>query len=126
MLAFPALLGALWLWLTPILFRWLAVAHFGVAVDPTGDRIAFSYDQQSYDIDDYLKLRFVRDLPRMDEVRLSEIGRMTRQGGSDLFLHGSFGSRRIRFTKKQKRDECIWAIRNSGLSSAPMPVEFGT
>lgn len=120
-----ALFGALWAWWTPILFRWLAVAHFGVAIDPAGDRIAFPCDQQSYDIQDYLKLRFVSDLPRMDEVRLSEIERMTRQAGSDLFIHGAFGSRRIRFTKKQKRDECIYAIHGSKRSRATMPVEFG-
>ena len=118
-------LGGLWLWWTPILFRWLAVAHFGVVVDPAGDRIAFVCDQQSYDIQDYLKLRFVSDLPRMDEVRLSDIERMTRQEAFDLFIHGAFGSRRIRFTKKQKRDECIYAIHGSKRSRAAMPVEFG-
>ena len=123
--ALLALLGALWIWWTPILFRWLAIAHFGVAIDPAGDRIAFSCDQQSYDIQDYLKLRFVYDLARMDEVHLSEIERMTRQTGSDLFIHGAFGSRRIRFTKKQKRDECTYAIHGSQRSRAPMPVEFG-
>lgn len=61
---------------------------------------------------------------RMDEVRLSEIGRITRKAGADLYIHGSFGSRRITFTNKQKRDECIYAITSSGRTAATVPVEF--
>ena len=116
----------LWVWLSVILFKWLAVAHFGVIVDPTNDRIIFRYDQESYDLMDYIKLRFITDLPRLDEVHLSEIGRITRKRGDDLFLLGVFGSRRITFTNKQKRDECIFAIQNSGRTSAHVPVEFET
>jgi hypothetical protein len=56
---------------------------------------------------------------------LSDIGRITRKIGYDLYLSGSFGSRRITFTNKQKRDECIYAIQNSGRTSAKVPVEFG-
>jgi hypothetical protein len=113
-----------WIWLSFISFKWLAVAHFGVIVDPEKDRVVFRYDQESYDFIDYLKLRFIRDLPRMDEVRLSEIGRITRKLGEDLYIHGSFGSRRITFTNKQKRDECIYAIQSSGKTTAKVPVEF--
>jgi hypothetical protein len=115
----------LWLWLSVICFKWLAVAHFGVIVDPENDRIVFRFDQESYDLVDYLKLKFIRDLPRIDEVRLSDIGRITRKIGFDLYLSGSFGSRRITFTNKQKRDECNYAIQNSGRTSAKVPVEFG-
>jgi len=114
----------LWFWLSIIMFKWLAVAHFGVIVDSEKDRIVFKFDQESYDVMDYIKLRFIRDLPKMDEVRLSEIGRITRKHGADLYIHGSFGSRRITFTNKQKRDECIFAIQESGLTSAKVPVEF--
>ena len=116
----------LWILLNIILFKWLAVAHFGVIVDPGNDRIVFRYDQESYDLIDYIKLRFISDLPRLDEVRLSEIGRITRKRGDDLFLLGVFGSRRITFSNKQKRDECIFAIQNSGRTSAHVPVEFET
>ena len=123
LLASPLLL--LWLWLSVIFFRWLAVAHFGVVVDPENDRIVFQFDQESYDLMDYLKLKFIRDLPRMDEVRLSDIGRITRKFGWDLYILGSFGSRRITFTNKQKRDECIYAIQKSGRTSAKVPIEFG-
>lgn len=112
----------LWLWLSFIFFKWLAVAHFGVIVDPEKDRIVFQFDQESYDFSDYLKLKFIRDLPKMDEVRLSEIGRITRKTGFDLYILGSFGSRRISFTNKQKRDECIYAITSSGC--AKVTVEF--
>lgn len=52
----------LWLWLGIVFYRWLAVAHFGVIVDPGKDRIVFQYDQESYDLVDYLKLRFIRAL----------------------------------------------------------------
>lgn len=114
----------LWLWLSVILFRWLALAHFGVIVDPEEDRIVFHFDQESYNFTDYLKLKFIRDLPKVDIVCLSEIGQITRKRGDDLYLLGSFGSRRITFTNKQKRDECIYAIQHSGRTSAKVPIEF--
>lgn len=123
LLASPLIL--IWLWLGFVFFRWLAVAHFGVIVDPGSNRIVFQFDQESYDLKDYLKLKFIRDLPKMDEIRLSDIDRITRKYGWDLYILGSFGSRRITFTNKQKRDECIHAIQSSGRTSAKVPMEFG-
>lgn len=114
----------IWLWLSVTFFKWLAVAHFGVIVDPDRDRIVFRIDQESYDVVDYLKLKFIRDLPKIDEIRLSDIGRITRKHGADLYIHGSFGSRRITFTNKQKRDECIYAITSSGMTAAKVAMEF--
>ena len=124
MLVFEIPLIFIWLWLSFILFKWLALAHFGVIVDPEKDRVVFRFDQESYDWTDYLKLKFIRDIPKVDVVKLSDIGRITRQFGKSLYLHGSFGSRRITFTNKQKRDECIFAITSSGKTSAKVAMEF--
>jgi hypothetical protein len=114
----------IWLWLSIIFIKWLVLAHFGVIVDPGRDRIVFRFDQESYDFSDYLKLKFIRDLPKVDEVPLSGIGRITRRHGADIYLLGTFGSRRITFTNKQKRDECIFAITSSGCTKAKVAMEF--
>lgn len=103
---------------------WLAAVHFGTVVDPTKDRVVFRVDQESYDLTDYLTLKFITDLPKFDMVPISAIGRITRMHGTDLYLMGDFGSRRISFAKKQKRDECIYALTSSGLTNAKVMTEF--
>ena len=66
----------------------------------------------NYGIGDYLNLRFIRELGLMEEVKLSKVTKITRKAGTVLYIHGSFGSRGIIFSNKQKRDECIAAIEN--------------
>ena len=34
----------------------------------------------------------------------------TRETGVNFYIHGDFGSRKINFTTKQKRDECLMAL----------------
>lgn len=106
------------LWLIVTAAFWIAAVYFGTIVDPTKDRVVFQVDQESYDLMDYLKLQFIRDLPEFDTVPISAIKRITRQYGTNLYIMGDFGSRRISFVHKQKRDECIYAITSSGLTTA--------
>ena len=87
-----------------------ASCYFGAAVIPETATVVFPEDMAGYGIEDYIKLKFIRNLACMDEVELSEIEKISRQAGKRLYLHGPFGSRGISFTNKQKRDECIFAI----------------
>ena len=52
------------------------------------------------------------------------VEKITRQAGTQLFLHGSFGSRRIGFSSKLKRDECIHLLTASGRSQAKLVAEL--
>ena len=87
-----------------------ASCYFGAAVIPETGTVVFPEDMAGYGIEDYIKLKFIRNLASMDEVELGEIEKISRQAGKRLYLHGPFGSRGISFTNKQKRDECIFAI----------------
>lgn len=90
----------------------LTVIYVGVVGDPQNDRIIFPPDMQSYGFFDYLFLRFVVDYCRVDSTPLSAIKRITRGYGTELYLHGDFGSKGIFFSSKQKRDECMVMIQN--------------
>ena len=35
---------------------------------------------------------------------------ISREKGKILFIHGEFGTRKIEYMTKQKRDECLYAI----------------
>ncbi|WP_439870826.1 hypothetical protein [Pseudomonas syringae] len=96
--------------------------YFGVLVDAREDRLVMPKDMANYSISDYFQLKFIRDLGQMETVRLSQIKRITRQGGTALFIHGNFGSRGIKFSIKQKRDECMSAIQEG--CSASLTIEF--
>ena len=88
----------------------VAVLYLGIVADKENDELFFPCDMQSYTFGDYLKMRFIKDLCSIDTVNLSEIIKITRGYGVDLYVHGIFGSRKITMTSKQKRDECIAMI----------------
>jgi hypothetical protein len=90
-----------------------ASCYFGAAIIPETGTVVFPEDMASYGIEDYLKLKFIRNLSKMDQVDIDEIEKITRQAGKRLFIHGPFGSRGISFTNKQKRDECYSAIQSA-------------
>lgn len=96
--------------------------YFGVLVDIREDRIVMPKDMANYSVSDYFQLKFIRELGQMETVHLSQIKRITRQGGTALFIHGRFGSRGIKFSIKQKRDECMSAIQEA--SSASLNIEY--
>ena len=121
-----ACLFGFWVYLVMMITAWLAAVHLGVVVNCSEDKLVFRIDQESYDLIDYLTLRFIRDLPRFDAIPISAIRRITRQHGVDIYLMGDFGSRRITFSNKQKRDECIYAITACPRSSAKLFSEFET
>lgn len=92
-----------------------AYAFLGVIVDYPQGKVLFPPNPESLDIFDYLKIMpMVRQFTSLDSVALADVQRITRQAGKSLFLHGDFGSRRITFTNKLKRDECIHLITAKG------------
>ena len=92
-----------------------AYAFMGVVVDYPQGRVMFPPTPESLDLFDYIKVMPVmRHYASMDSVALAEVQRITRQAGKSLFLHGDFGSKRITFTNKLKRDECIHLITANG------------
>lgn len=109
-------------WFNIVMVRWATITYFGCIVDPKTDRIYFRQDQSNYGIVDYITFKWFRDLDKIDSVAISEIGRVSRQHWETLYIAGDFGSRTIWFSNKQKRDECLYAIQNSG--RAKMMHEF--
>jgi hypothetical protein len=59
-----------------------------------------------------MKLRFIADYTKVDSVKISQITKLTRGYGTELYVHGPFGSRAIIMSSKQKRDECLAMIQN--------------
>lgn len=96
--------------------------YFGVYIDRENDRAVFPKDLGILSASEMIKLKFITELGEMDEVPLSQIKRITRQAGNSLFIHGRFGSRSLSYSDKQKRDECISAIKDA--CAASMPIEF--
>lgn len=57
-----------------------------------------------------LEGRWFTDMFHMEELQLADIERVTREGGTVALIHGKFGTRSIRWSNKQKRDECITTL----------------
>ncbi len=104
-------------WFNTIMSRWLAIVYFGAVVDPSKDKVYFRQDQMSYDFMDYVSLKFFRDLEKLDSVKISEIEKISKQYGDFTYIIGDFGSRRLMFDNKMKRDELIHILRKNGTSS---------
>ncbi len=98
---------------TIVMARWLSVVYLGVVVNDKQNKVVFRQDMQSYNFWDYIFLRFFRNLPDPMVVKISDIDKLSRQYGTHLFLSGKFGSRRLLFSTKQKRDETVYNIQNS-------------
>lgn len=92
-----------------------ASAFLGVVVDYQQGVVFFPPNDEALDIMDSLLIwPRIRQLTTMDTVLLTDVQKITREAGKRLFLHGDFGSRRISFTDKLKRDECIHLITTNG------------
>jgi len=93
------------------IFR-IPVFALGIIGNHKNDKLFFPCDMQSYTLGDYVTMRFVKDACSVDSINLSEINKITRGYGVDLYVHGKFGSRKITMSSKQKRDECIAMIQH--------------
>ena len=102
----------------------LSIVYLGPVIDDKKNIIAFPPDFQSFTITDYFSTKILEAFYNTDEVNLSDIFKMTRQAGVNLFIHGSFGSRQIAFSSKQKRDECIATIQATNNYNGEMISEL--
>ena len=102
-----------------------AYAFLGVVVDYQQGAVFFPPNSENLAImDTLLVVPGIRQLTTMDSVSLADVQKITRQAGKKLFLHGDFGSRRISFTDKLKRDECIHLITANGNSRVKVMNEL--
>lgn len=61
-------------------------------------------------VENVLKGGLLTSMFTMEELPLSGLNKITKQSGKKAFLHGTFGTRRVVWRNKQKRDECIAAL----------------
>jgi hypothetical protein len=117
------IISLLLFWIAYHVACWIAATYYGVLIDQGSGKIVLPKDMANYSITDYLMLKFIYELGKMESVNLRDIKRITRQRGYSLFIHGPFGSRALKFPSKQKRDECMSAIEDA-LGSRKTMIEF--
>lgn len=88
----------------------VAVRYLGVIFNDDTHRMVIPADLANASIGEYLRLQFLRRMGKCEEIPFREITSITREKGVNFYIHGSFGSRQINFTNKQKRDECLMAL----------------
>jgi hypothetical protein len=123
-----------WLWQEHFVFFWLLlpavlyVVHLmakaqaytllGVLIDHNTGTVYFPANVQNLEVTDLLKVTPVlKLLAGFDSVNISQIKRITRQAGKRVILLGDFGSRRVDFSDKAMRDECIFWVTSYNESS---------
>lgn len=93
----------------------LVIPSQGIAVVPRGFN--------DFVLEDYLTGRFLWKVGEMNELPLAQIRTLTRQAGTQLHIHGDFGSRSVRFSNKQKRDEYLSALLHNTRSRMNREIE---
>jgi hypothetical protein len=95
----------------------VAVVYIGTFVDLPTKIIYFPYEFNSYSLGDWFNLNKIRkDLISVSSIKMAEVTRMTRDRGftgdkgMKLYVHGSFGSKCLEYSSKQKRDEAMAMI----------------
>ncbi len=109
---FIGLIGVVFIFvLTIAIAMRLAVKYLCFVVSLEKNHVVIPADMQSYTISDYITLRFIFDLMTPSVFSLSSIDSASRGRGTELYLHGDFGSRGAYFSSKQKRDEALFLIK---------------
>lgn len=88
----------------------VAVEYFGVIFNDNDHSMHLPTDIDNMGLGETLRLHFLRRLGDQDRIDIKKITNITREKGMCFYIHGDFGSRKIKFTNKQKRDECISAL----------------
>ncbi|MFM5185755.1 hypothetical protein [Aeromonas jandaei] len=97
----------------------VAVRYFGVVFDDNEKKIVIPADLENSSFGENLRLNFIRKMGDYEEINIKDISNVTREKGVNFYIHGNFGSRKINFSNKQKRDECLSALQ------ARTSVRFG-
>lgn len=87
--------------------KYIAILYLGILFDFENNRIICPYDFESYGINDYLSFNFLKTFTQVRCINVDELTKITRGYGNELYLHGKFGSNKIKMSSKQKRDECL-------------------
>lgn len=88
----------------------VATEYFGVIFNDNDRTIILPVDIRNMALGEILRLRFISRLGDQERINIAHITNITREKGINFYIHGDFGSRKINFTNKQKRDECISAL----------------
>lgn len=88
----------------------VATEYFGVIFNDNDRSIVLPVDIQNMGLGEILRLRFLSRLGDQERIGIQQITNITREKGVNFYIHGDFGSRKIHFSNKQKRDECIAAL----------------
>lgn len=102
----------------------LAVRCLGLIADKECDYVVLPFEMKSYSILNYITFQFVEDFCNVDIITLSKITSLTPGQGSELYLHGKFGSRAAIFSSKQKRDEVLAIIKELNSDNTKMMSEI--
>lgn len=88
----------------------IAIEYFGIIFNDNDRTMILPADLGNMGIGDWLRLKFLSRMGEQDSIDIRKISNITREKGVNFYIHGDFGSRRINFSNKQKRDECISAL----------------
>lgn len=89
--------------------KYIAILYLGILFDYENKCIICPYDFESYGLTDYLSFNFLKTFTQVHCINVDELTKITRGYGNELYLHGKFGSNKIKMSSKQKRDECLAA-----------------
>lgn len=88
----------------------VAVEYFGIIFNDNDNTMILPADISNISFGDVIRLKFLSKLGEQDRIAIGTITNITREKGVNFYIHGSFGSRCINFSNKQKRDECLSAL----------------
>lgn len=88
----------------------IAIEYFGIIFNDNDRTMILPADLGNMGLGDWLRLKFLSRMGEQDSIDIRKISNITREKGVNFYIHGDFGSRRINFSNKQKRDECISAL----------------
>lgn len=103
-------IAVLMIWPMKKMAERVAVEYFGIIFNDNDKTMILPADITNISFGDLIRLKFLRRLGEQDRIAISSITNITREKGVNFYIHGSFGSRRINFSNKQKRDECLSAL----------------
>lgn len=119
-LAIPLLLGILyWAGMCQ------ALIYLGFVVDLGRRKLIFPPNLQNSQLADFfLVYPILVRLATPDEIDLDFVEDLTREHGKFVLVHGRFGSRRVGFSDKLKRDECVHLIRRHAAGNIRRLIDF--
>nr|WDS96457.1 hypothetical protein VW1_00029 [Enterobacter sp.] len=104
------IIAVLMIWPMKKMAERVAVEYFGIIFNDNDNTMILPSDISNMSFGDVVRLKFLSRLGDQDRIEISSITNITREKGVNFYIHGSFGSRRINFSSKQKRDECLSAL----------------